>query len=136
MATTVLRNGNDRLRPFTREISAGAVLYQLKPLHSSGAGQFVGIMLIHQVLKAWPNARNISTQHLAILLHDVATCVERDCQTHATVSSFQRNMSMFMSPRPWRARSGFHAHALAQGCCSRVHIFPRFASATCNYFEF
>ena len=35
-------------------------------------------------LKAWPNARNISTQHLATLLHDVATCVEWTGQTHAT----------------------------------------------------
>ena len=39
-------------------------------------------------LKAWPNARNISTQHLVTLLHDVATCVERGGQTHATFSSF------------------------------------------------
>ena len=39
-------------------------------------------------VKAWPNARNISTQHLATLLHDVATCVERGGQTHATFSSF------------------------------------------------
>ena len=38
--------------------------------------------------KAWPNARNISTQHLATLLHDVATCVARGGQTHATFSSF------------------------------------------------
>ena len=48
-------------------------------------------------VKAWPNARNISTQHLATLLHDVATAIERACQTHAT---FQRNMSLFMCPRP------------------------------------
>ena len=34
-------------------------------------------------LKAWPNACNISTQHLATLLHDVATCVEWTGQTHA-----------------------------------------------------
>ena len=39
-------------------------------------------------LKAWPNARNMSTQHLATLLHDVATCVERGGQTHATFSLF------------------------------------------------
>ena len=39
-------------------------------------------------LKAWPNARNISTQHLATLLHDVATYVERAGQTHATFSTF------------------------------------------------
>ena len=36
----------------------------------------------------WPNARNTSTQHLATLLHDVATCVERGGQTHATFPSF------------------------------------------------
>jgi len=35
-------------------------------------------------IKAWPNARNISTQHLATLLHDVATVIERAGQTHAT----------------------------------------------------
>ena len=35
-------------------------------------------------LKAWPNACNISTQHLATSLHDVATCVEWTGQTHAT----------------------------------------------------
>ena len=39
-------------------------------------------------LKGWPNARNISTQHLATLLRDVATCVEWGGQTHATLSSF------------------------------------------------
>ena len=27
--------------------------------------------------KAWPNARNILTQHLATLLHDVETVIER-----------------------------------------------------------
>ena len=39
-------------------------------------------------VKAWPNARNISTQHLATLLPDVATCVARGVQTHTTFSSF------------------------------------------------
>ena len=39
-------------------------------------------------VKAWRNARNISTQQLATLLHDVATCVERAGQTHATFPSF------------------------------------------------
>ena len=33
-------------------------------------------------------ARNISTQHVATLLRDVATCVDRGGQTHATFSSF------------------------------------------------
>ena len=37
--------------------------------------------------KAWQNARNISTQHLTTLLHDVATSVERAGQTHATFST-------------------------------------------------
>ena len=36
------------------------------------------------VEQAWPKARNISMQHLATLLHDVATCVEWTGQTHAT----------------------------------------------------
>ena len=45
----------------------------------------VGSSSIFPFLKAWLNARNISTaQHLATLLHDVATCVERGGQTHAT----------------------------------------------------
>ena len=35
-------------------------------------------------VKAWPNACNISTQHLATLLHDVVTCIEWTGQTHAT----------------------------------------------------
>ena len=35
-------------------------------------------------MKAWPNARNISTQHLATMLHDVATVIERAGQMHAT----------------------------------------------------
>ena len=39
-------------------------------------------------LKAWPNARNISTQHLATLFHDVETCVEQGGLTHPTFSSF------------------------------------------------
>ena len=39
------------------------------------------------MLKAWPIARNTSTQHLATLLHDVATFVERAGQTHATFST-------------------------------------------------
>ena len=39
-------------------------------------------------VNAWPNARNISTQHLATLLHDVAACVERAGQRHATFSTF------------------------------------------------
>ena len=42
------------------------------------------IALCKLALKAWPNARNISTQHLATLLHDVATSVEWTGQTHAT----------------------------------------------------
>ena len=39
---------------------------------------------MRKCVKAWPNARNISTQHLATLLHDVATVIERAGQTHAT----------------------------------------------------
>ena len=39
-------------------------------------------------LKGWANARNISTQHLAKLLRDVATCVEWGGRTHAKFSSF------------------------------------------------
>ena len=38
--------------------------------------------------KVWPNARNISTQLLTILLHDVATCVKWAGQTHAAFSTF------------------------------------------------
>ena len=38
-------------------------------------------------VKAWPNARNVSTQHLTTLLPDVATGVERAGQTHATFST-------------------------------------------------
>ena len=38
-------------------------------------------------LKAWPNGRNISTQHLAPLLHDVVTCVEWAGQRQATFST-------------------------------------------------
>ena len=48
-------------------------------------------LLVLQMLdgvKAWPNARNMSTQHLVTLLHDVATCVARGGQTFATFSSF------------------------------------------------
>ena len=45
-------------------------------------------MYIVDILKAWPKARNISKQHLATLLHDVAICVKRGGQTHATFSSF------------------------------------------------
>ena len=48
----------------------------------------------HQVLtfsiKTWPNVRNISTQYLATLLHDVATCVACGGQMHVTFSSFSR----------------------------------------------
>ena len=44
-------------------------------------------MFARTSLKAWPNARNISTQHLATLLHDVATYVERAGQTHTTFST-------------------------------------------------
>ena len=36
-------------------------------------------------VKAWRNTRKISTQHLTILLHDVATCIERAGQTHVTL---------------------------------------------------
>ena len=41
-------------------------------------------------VKAWPNACNILTQleHLAALLHDVASCLEGAGQTHATFSTF------------------------------------------------
>ena len=39
-------------------------------------------------LKAWPHTCNISTQHLATLLHDVATCVEGVGKTHPKFSSF------------------------------------------------
>ena len=46
------------------------------------------ILGLYISLKAWPNARKISTQHLATLLHDVATCVERVGQTHATFLTF------------------------------------------------
>ena len=38
---------------------------------------------------AWPNARNISTQHLPALLHDVATSVERGGQTHGIFIIFK-----------------------------------------------
>ena len=38
-------------------------------------------------IKAWPNARNTSKQHLATLMHDVATCVERAGQSNATFST-------------------------------------------------
>ena len=44
--------------------------------------------LLTNDIKAWPNARNISTQHLATLLHDVATCVERGGQNACNVPSF------------------------------------------------
>ena len=43
---------------------------------------------IQSQLKAWPNAFNISMQHLTTLLHDVATCVEWAGQTHTKVSTF------------------------------------------------
>ena len=36
--------------------------------------------------KAWPDACNISAQHVTTFLHDVATCVKRADQTHATFS--------------------------------------------------
>ena len=47
-----------------------------------------GSIVLLETLKAWPNARSISTQHLATLLHDVATCAQRGGQTHATFPSF------------------------------------------------
>ena len=66
------------------------------------------------VLKAWPNARNISTQHLATQLHDVATCVERaGGQTHATCRCL-------CAPAPGAQQSGPSAHALVQQCCVNV----------------
>ena len=68
------------------------------------------------VIKAWPNARNISTQHLATLLHDVAICAARGGQTHATFSSFSTQHVNV-------ARSGPNAHALAQQC--RVNVVKR-----------
>ena len=72
-------------------------------------------------VKAWPNAPNISTQHLATLLHDVATCVEWAGQTHETFSTFSTQaMSMFICPWPRRATSGPSAHALVQQCCVNV----------------
>ena len=72
-------------------------------------------------LKAWPNARNISTQHLATLLHDVVTCVERGGQTHTTFSSFfNATCQCLCAPGPWRERSGPNAHALTQQCCVNV----------------
>ena len=69
-----------------------------------------------QNVEAWPKARSISAQHLTTLLHDVATCVERGGQTHATFSSCQCSWT----PGPWRARSGPSAHALMQQCCVNV----------------
>ena len=48
----------------------------------------LGFSQLKTALKAWPNARNILTQHLATLLHDVATGVERAGQTNATFSAF------------------------------------------------
>ena len=74
-------------------------------------------------VKDWPNARNISTQHLATLLHDVATCVARGGQTHATFSSFSTQHVNVIAFGPWRARSGPNAHALAQQC--RVNVVKR-----------
>ena len=46
--------------------------------------QCIHCVISVRLIKAWSNACNISTQHLATLLHDVATCVERAGQTHAT----------------------------------------------------
>ena len=64
---------------------------------------------------------NISTQRLATLSQDVATCVEWAGQTHATSSTFSTQvMSMFICPCPWRAPSGPSAHALVQQCQTRT----------------
>ena len=64
------------------------------------------------LIKAWPNALNISRQHLATLLHDVATCVERGGQTHATFSSFStQHVDVYAPQAPGAQQSGPSAHA-------------------------
>ena len=72
-------------------------------------------------LKALPNARNISTQHLATLLHDVATCVERAGLTHATFSTFSTQyVDVYVPQAPGAQQSGPSAHALVQQRCVNV----------------
>ena len=59
----------------------------------------IGCLFVN--LEGWPNARNISSQHLATLLHDVATCVERGGQTHATFSSFStQHVNVYVPQAP------------------------------------
>ena len=49
-----------------------------------GCSNYYSEIITQADVKAWRNTRKISTQHLTILLHDVATCVQRAGQTHAT----------------------------------------------------
>jgi len=60
----------------------------------------LSLPLLSSFLKAWLNARNISTQHRITLFHDVATFVERAGQTHATFSAFSRQHVDVYVPRP------------------------------------
>ena len=55
--------------------------------------------ICHHRLVAWPNARNISTQHLATLLHDVATCVEWTDQKHATYPTWVAKRTQHVVPK-------------------------------------
>ena len=77
-------------------------------------------------VKAGPNARNISTQHLATLLH-VGTCVQRAGQTHATSLTF-RCLCLY-ALGPWRATRWPSAHALVQQCCVK---FGQTSTTLCN----
>ena len=60
----------------------------------------LSLPLLSSFLKAWLNARNISTQHRITLFHDVATFVERAGQTHAIFLAFSRQHVDVYVPRP------------------------------------
>ena len=64
--------------------------------------------------KAWPNVRNISTQHLTTLLHDVAT------SRPSARNISNATCGCWCVPGPWHATIGPSTHALVQQCCVNV----------------
>ena len=113
------------------------------------------------ILKAWPNARNVSTQHLATLLHDVAACVEWTGQTHATyrnrvakrtqhvvpnnvekccvemLRAFGQAFMMFLKARA-NARNIVgqqDATLLGPTCCERLHTMLCVVACCCDLLE-
>ena len=88
----------------------------------------------HRLLKAWPNARNISTQHLATLLHDVATVIERAGRPSTTSCNIQNvarkiwPFSNLIQHHPTCCNTSqqggqTYATCCAQQCCKMLRAF-------------